>query len=103
MYRFIRTSHIKSTHVAQGIAFSAKINAYVNGRFPDLGMEVMVQHFGDVGRVSWQIDMDDLATYNEVTMALMEDGDYHALLAQGEELFIQGESKDALYTRLPQG
>lgn len=103
MYRFVRTSRVRSTRIAEGLGWAARVNAYVNGRFPDLGMEVFVKHFGEVGVVTWQADMDDLGTYHEVTGALMQDSDYHAMLAEAQELFIEGDSADDLYTKVDLG
>jgi Family of unknown function (DUF6039) len=100
MYRFQRTAQARSGKGAEAIQWAKKISEYLNKKFAPLSNQAYTEVFGDYFKVHWYTDFEDLAAYEKITVQLLTDQEYWAMLNEGAALFIEGATRDTLIQSL---
>lgn len=96
MFRFQRTGRTKNGRTPQAILWAKEIAEYLNGKYPQISIQVYTQFFGDFHSIHWTCDYKDLATIENIFKQMMLDQGYWALVNKGMEMFIEGGFNDSL-------
>ena len=96
MIRFTRTAVVAGGHIAEAMGFAGKVTHFVNGRYPDAGLQWGLQVGGTVGTLHWTMDLPDLASLDRIFRELSMDGEYTSLVDASGEVFVAGRSHDAI-------
>jgi hypothetical protein len=95
MYRFIRTSTVKSAALLpSALAFASQVTAHLNKTY-SLQMHFGVEQFGNL-KVHWYLDSDSLDKMQQLNEKLMEDRDYRSLLEKYKDVWEDGALHDTV-------
>jgi hypothetical protein len=95
MYRFIRTAAAKDAGgVSSALKFAAETTAYLNTRY-SLGIKFGVELYGRPN-IHWHFDIESTDKFHEVSVKLLQDPEYQALLAKYKDAWLEGSLKDTL-------
>ena len=96
MIVFTRSASIAGGKIGEAIAFAHEITNYVKNKH-GLELEVMIPVGGNPNRVAWSSRYVSLAELDEMTLNLIGDGDYLALIAKNADNYITGSIRDTIW------
>ena len=96
MYRFHRIARASRGYGPQAMQWAVEVANYINANYDSISVQAFVENFGDVGTVHWYADFEDMATFESFNMRLNADQEYWALVKNGAEFFIEGNTHDTL-------
>ena len=95
MYRFVRSVRAQPGKQAEALQWAKEIAQHLGQRH-GLETRVMVEVFGEVGRLFWVSDHEDLAAIERRRGQLAEDQELTALINRGVELVVGETLHDRL-------
>lgn len=95
--RMIRKAQIDSSDGVRVRAWIANYTAHLAERVPDGGgVTSWMEAYGTYGIVYWMIDAPDLGSLDSYLDELPTDESYRAILIDGSDLFVSGQTSDML-------
>ncbi len=100
MVRFERSARVAQGKLQEARQWAQKVTDYANKNHPEGKLQVFSERFGNIGKVLWQADFDDLAALNQYQKSFDTDQGYWDLLNKSTELFIEDSVRDTVYETL---
>ena len=100
MVRFERSARVAQGKLMEARKWSQEVTDYANSNHPEAKLQVFSERFGDISKVSWQADFEDLTALDQYQQSFNTDQGYWGLVNQGTELFMEGSLNDAVYETL---
>jgi hypothetical protein len=100
MVRFERSARIAQGKLLEARKWAQEVTAYANSNHPEGKLLVFSQRFGNIGRVSWQADFEDIAALDRYQQSFDTDEGYWALLGKSTALFVEDSIQDTVYEAL---
>lgn len=100
MVRFERSARVARGKQQEARQWAQEVTDYANSNHPEGKLQVLSERFGNLGRISWQADFDDLAALDRYQKSFDTDEGYWALLSKSTELFIENSVNDTVYETL---
>ena len=100
MVRFQRSAQVARGKLREARQWAQGVTDYANSNHPEAELQVFSERFGNIGKVSWQADFDDLAALDQYQQSFETDQGYWALVNKSTELFIEGSLNDTVYESL---
>ena len=85
--RFHWTALFRGGKGEAAIQLARESKAYFNTNYPEIGVGVYVEMFGDVGRLHWFAGYPDLATLERIEGRLQTDAGFGKIMARVPEVF----------------
>ena len=94
----VRFQRVAQGSRAQAVLWAQEIATYLNGKFPGNPVQVYVERYGDLSKVYWVSDWDDIAALEARNTEIQTDAEFLARVAkaQQDELFLPGSIHDTL-------
>jgi hypothetical protein len=96
MIRHQRTGLAKVGQAWEVIRFAKEIADFINKKYAPISVQVYSEVFGELNTIYWQTDYADLASLEEFHARLIADHDYQAIVAKGNDIFVDGTLHDKL-------
>jgi len=97
MVRMVRKAQVDSSDVARVREWIQRYTGYMAERAPEGGgVTSWMEAYGSYGVVYWMIDAPDLGTLDSFLDQLPTEDAYRAILKDGSELFVSGQTSDML-------
>jgi hypothetical protein len=95
MVRFQRVA--QGTGV-QALQWAQEVAKYLNDKYPSNPVQVYTERYGDLSKIYWIADYDDIATLDARGTAILADEGYVALLAKAQQgnFFLPGSAHDTV-------
>ena len=100
MVRFERSARIARGKLLEARQWAQEVTDYANSNHAEARLQVFSERFGNLGRVSWQADFDDLAALDRYQQSFDTDQGYWALVNKSTELLIEDSIHDSVYETL---
>ncbi len=100
MFRFHRTARISRGKLPDGVQWAKEVAGYINTKYAPVSVQAYAEVFGDIGKIHWYADYEDLATVERINAQLQADQGYWALLGKAADLFVEGSVHDTLIQSL---
>jgi len=100
MYRLQRTGNISRGKALEARQWAKEVAEYINKHYAPVSVQAYSEIFGDIGRVHWYADAEDLATIEGFNAHLLMDQGYQALINKSTDLFVEGSIHDRLIQSL---
>ena len=100
MVRFERSARVARGMDQEARRWAQEVTEYANSNHPEGKLQVWSERFGNLGRISWQADFDDLTALDRYQKSFDTDQGYWALLGKASELFIENSINDTIYETL---
>ncbi len=83
---------------AQSLVWALEVAKYINEKFPQNPVQVYTERFGDVAKVYWVSDWDNIATLDARQEAIQADEGFVTMIvkAQQDGLFVPGSVQDTV-------
>jgi hypothetical protein len=94
MVRFTRSAKTVLGKQREAAQWAGEIAAYINGNFSGANFKVFSQNFGEVGRLVWMADFENMGALEEFVDKVVADEDYWAIAAKGSDLLVEGSVVD---------
>lgn len=94
MIRFMRSGQVVRGKFAEAVLWSQQMAELLNQKYPETAVHLLASRFGQLGRMEWHLDFDDLATLDEYQKRLGPDEEYQEHAGAGRELFVEGSFRD---------
>lgn len=100
MFRLRRSGTVSRGKALEARQWAKEVTEYVNENYAPVSAQVYSEIFGDLGKVHWYIDYEDLATIEMYSARLLADEGYQVLLSKAADLFVEGSIRDTLIQSL---
>lgn len=100
MYRLQRTGNISRGKVLEARQWAKEVAEYINKNYAPVSVQAYSEIFGDIGKVYWYTDAEDLASIEDFNAQLLMDQGYQALVNKTADLFVKGSIHDRLIQSL---
>jgi len=100
MFRFERSAQVARGKLREARKWAQEVTDYANSNHPQGKLQVFSERFGDIGKVSWQADFDNLAALDQYQVSFETDQGYWNLVNKSTELFMEGSFHDTVYETL---
>jgi hypothetical protein len=100
MVRFERSARVARGKDQVARQWAQEVTDYANSNHPEGKLQVFSERFGNLGRISWQADFDDLAALDRYQKSFDTDKSYWALINKSTELFMENSVNDTVYETL---
>ena len=94
MIRFIRSGQVVHGKYAEAALWAKQMTELLNKNYPETKVHLLESRFGQLGRMEWHLDFDDLAALDEYQGRLGSDEEYQEHARAGVELFVAGSFGD---------
>lgn len=96
MFRLHRTGHVSRGKAFEAVQWAKEVAEYVSAKYAPVSVQAYSEIFGDIGKVHWYADSEDLASIEKLNAQLLTDQDYQALINKSTDLFVEGSFHDTL-------
>ena len=96
MIRLIRSAQTVRGKQMEAIAWGQQIVDFLNQKYPETTVQVFVSRFGQLGRIEWHLDFEDLAALDAYMQRMQADETYQQRAQAAMDLFVQGSVHDRL-------
>ncbi len=100
MVRFERSARVARGKDLEARRWAQEVTDYANNNHPEGKLQVWSERFGNLGRISWQADFEDLTALDRYQKSFDTDQGYGALVSKASELFIESSVHDTIYETL---
>lgn len=100
MVRFERSARVARGKEREARQWAQEVVDYANSNHPEGKLHVFSERFGNLGRISWQADFDDLAALDRYQKSFDTDAGYWAMIDKSAELFIENSVNDTVLETL---
>jgi hypothetical protein len=100
MVRFERSARVAQGKLIEARQWAQQVTDYANQNHPEGKLQVFSERFGNIGRVLWQADFNDLAALDQYQQSFDTDKGYWDLLNKSNELFAEDSLRDTVYETL---
>lgn len=100
MVRFERSARVARGKLVEARQWAQEITDYANKNHPEGKLQVFSERFGNIGKVLWQADFDDLAAVDRYQASFDADKGYWALVNKSTDLLVEDSVKDTVYETL---
>ena len=100
MVRFERSARVAQGKLLEARKWAQEVTDYANQNHPEGKLQVFSERFGNIGRISWQADFDNLAALDQYQQSFDTDKGYWELLNKSNELFAEDSLKDTVFDTL---
>ena len=97
----VRTANIQGGKIGEAFEFAVKMAAYLNEKFPDIGVQVLRNTPGPVYQLHWVARYESLAAFEDIWAQMSADPGYLELYAAGVGLFDASSMVDRWYQTVP--
>ena len=96
MIYMLRTSRMQGDW-AQAIQWANKIAQYINEKFPEVHVQVLLNVNGPRDQIHWSARYASLAAFEEKGAKIESDLGYQALVEEAGEMLVPGALEDNFY------
>jgi hypothetical protein len=97
MVTYIRSASVNGAENQQrAMEFAKKIGHYVDGKFGFSKLKVGLEVYGNVGRIYWMGEQENLETLARGAVQSLTDPGYLKVVAEGTGLFVAGSLHDTV-------
>jgi len=100
MVRFERSARVARGKLLEARKWAQEVTDYANKNHPEGKLHVFSERFGNIGRVSWQADFDNITVLDQYQQSFDTDQGYWTLVNKGTELLVEDSIKDTVYETL---
>lgn len=100
MIVFVRTARTKRGKRGEAKKWAIEITDYINAQYPEVQCKVFIPRFGEMNRIFWHTDFEDLVALDTWQKKLVLDEGYHKLSIQAQDLFSQDSIEDMVLASL---
>jgi hypothetical protein len=100
MVRFERSARVARGKLLEARQWAQEVTEYANKNHPEGKLQVFSERFGNIGKLSWQVDFDDLAALDRYQASFDGDQGYWTLVSKGTELLVEDSVRDTAYESL---
>jgi hypothetical protein len=100
MLRFERSARIARGKLLEARQWAQEVTDYANKNHPEGKLQVFSERFGNIGKLCWQADFDDLAALDRYQASFGSDQGYWALVNKSAELLVEDSVRDTVYETL---
>jgi len=100
MVRFERSARIARGKLLEARQWAQEIADYANKNHPEGKLQAFSERFGNIGKLLWQVDFDDLAALDQYNTSFTNDQGYWALVNKGTDLLVEDSVMDTVYETL---
>jgi hypothetical protein len=100
MVRFERSARVARGKLLEARQWAQEVTDYANKNHPEANVQAFSKRFGNIGKLSWQADFDDLAALDQYQVSFDSDQGYWALVSKGTELLVEDSVRDTVYETL---
>lgn len=80
--------------------WAQEIADYANKNHTEGKLQVFAQRYGNIGKLVWHVDFEDLAALDKYQTSFDKDQGYWALVSKGIALVIEDSIMDTVYETL---
>lgn len=100
MVRFERSARVAQGKLVKARKWAQEVTDHANKNHPEGKLQVFSERFGNIGRISWQADFDNIAALDQYQASFDTDKGYWELLNKSNDLFAEDSFKDTVYETL---
>jgi hypothetical protein len=100
MIVFVRTARTVRGKRGEAKKWAIEITDYINTQYPGVQCKVFIPRFGEMNRIIWHTDFEDLVALDTWQKELVLDEGYRKLSIHAQELFSQDSVEDMVLASL---
>ena len=100
MVRFERSARIARGKLLEARKWAQEIADYTNKNHPEGKLQVFSERYGNIGKLLWQVDFDDLVTLDRYNTSFDKDQGYWTLVNKSADLLVEDSVMDRVYETL---
>jgi len=100
MVRFERSAHIARGKLLEARQWAQEIADYTNKHHPEGKLQAFSERYGNIGKVMWQVDFDNLGALDKYQASFDSDQGYWALVNKSADLLVEDSVMDTVYETL---
>jgi hypothetical protein len=100
MVRFERSARVARGKLLEARKWAQEIADYTNKSHPEGKLQAFSERYGNIGKLLWQVDFEDLATLDKYQVSFDSDQGYWALVNKGTDLLVEDSVMDTVYETL---
>ena len=103
MITFVRSAEADRSHVNEAVGWAVQVANWINGKFPDVTVNVMRNISGSVFGLHWVTNAESLGEFEQIMGQIDADPEYQNMLTEAREkgYFVQGSLQDNYYRSVP--
>ena len=100
MVRFERSARVARGKLLEARKWAQEIADYTNKNHPEGKLQAFSERYGNIGKLLWQADFDNLAMLDQYQASFDSDQGYWALVNKGTDLLVEDSVMDTVYETL---
>lgn len=100
MIIFVRTARTVRGKRGEAKKWAIEITDYINAVCPEIQCKVFIPRFGEMNRIYWHTDFEDLAALDVWQKKMATDEGYHNLSIRAQDLLSQDSIEDTVLASL---
>jgi hypothetical protein len=100
MIVFVRSARTVRGKRGEAKKWAIELTDYINALCPEIQCKVLIPRFGELNRIFWHTDFEDLTALDTWQKKLALDEGYRKLSVQAQDLFSQDSIEDMVLTSL---
>lgn len=100
MIVFVRTARTVRGKRGEAKKWAIELTDYINAQCPEIHCRVFVPRFGEMNRIFWHTDFEDLAALDAWQQKMVLDKGYRKFSHQAQDLFSQDSIEDMVLASL---
>lgn len=100
MILFLRSARTVRGKRGEGIRWATEMTDYINSQFPEVQTLLLVPRFGEMDRIFWKSEFEDLSALDAWQKKLAMDEGYLKIRKSARDLFTQDSIEDIVLTSI---
>ena len=100
MIVFVRTARTVLGKRGAAKKWAIELTDYINAQCPEINCRVLIPRFGEMNRIYWLTDFEDLGALDAWQKKMDQDEGYHQLRVHAQDLLSQDSIEDTVLTSL---
>jgi hypothetical protein len=100
MVVFIRSARTVRGKRGEAKKWAIEMTDYINVQSPEIECKLLVPRFGEMNRIFWHTDFEDLTALDNWQKKIALDEGYRELSVKAQDLFSQDSIEDMVLTSL---
>ena len=100
MILFVRTARTVFGRRGDAKKWAIEITDYINAVCPEIQCKLFIPRFGQMNRIFWHTDFEDLTALDAWQKKIAMDEGYHQLRLRAQDLLSQDSIEDMVLTSL---
>jgi len=100
MIRFERSARIARGKLLEARKWAQEIADYTNKNHPEGKLQAFSERYGNIGKLLWQVDFDNLTALDRYQESFDNDQAYWTLVNKSADLLVEDSVMDTVYETL---